>query len=140
MDGKQLSVTPLSRHLSSDADDASLAGREIARHVRVVLLVIRRRHEYVDVLTDHVAFGVSEQALCSGIERLDPAVAVDHDDAVHRRFDNRSPPRFARTQTILEADSIALVVRAFRRLTRHVGLLHETAGRSSLNFSIRYRI
>ena len=39
-----------------------VAGVEIARQIAVVLLVIRRRHQHVDVLPDHFVFARSRTA------------------------------------------------------------------------------
>ena len=36
-------------------------------------------------------FGVPEQPLGGRVERLDLALGIDDDDAIHRRLDNRAP-------------------------------------------------
>ena len=45
-------VLPPAHHLPSDADDLRHAGGEVAGEIAIVLLVIRRRHQHVDVLAD----------------------------------------------------------------------------------------
>ena len=99
---KRRAVPAQSGHLAADADDLLHAGREIAREIGVVLLVIRRRHQHVDVLADDVALGVPEQPLGRRIERFDAAVRVDDDDAVDRRLDDRPPARLAGAELLLE--------------------------------------
>ena len=81
------------RDLAADADDLGLAGREIAREVAVVLLVIGRRHQHADIAADDLVCGIAEQPLGAGVERLDAAAGVDHDDAVDGRIDDRQQPR-----------------------------------------------
>ena len=41
-------------HLASDADDFRHARGEVVGHVPIVLFVVRRRHQQVDVLADHL--------------------------------------------------------------------------------------
>ena len=77
-------------------------GREIAGEIGVVLFVIRRRHQHVDVLADHVALGVPEQPLGRRVEGFDAAVRIDDDDAVHGRFDDRPPARLAGAKPLFE--------------------------------------
>ena len=57
--------------------------------IRVVFLVIRRRHQHLDVAADHLGLGIAEQPLGAAIERLDRARGIDHDDAVDRSIDDR---------------------------------------------------
>ena len=57
--------------------------RQVAREILVVLLVIRRRHQHVDVLANDVVFGIAKQPLGRRIERLHAAVLIDDDDAVY---------------------------------------------------------
>src|SRR5262249_1572021 len=96
--------------------DPPLAGCEIARHVAVVLFVVRRRHQNIDLLADDLAGGIPEQLLRGRIERLDSSVAVDDHDAVHGRLDDRSPALLARTKPIFKSDSFAQVVKDSREL------------------------
>ena len=51
--GKGRAVLALAGHHPVDADDALLAGGEIARHVAVMLLAIGRGISELDVLADH---------------------------------------------------------------------------------------
>ena len=61
MQRKRRAVLPTPLHLASDPDDLGAAGRQIARQIRVVLLVIRRRHQHVDVAAEHLLRRVAEQ-------------------------------------------------------------------------------
>ena len=71
------------------ADDRGDAGVEILPKIRVVFLVIGRRHQHADVAADHLGGGISEQPLGAAVEGLNCACAVDDDDAVDRRIDDR---------------------------------------------------
>ena len=61
MQRKRRPVLAQARDLAPDADDLLHAGREIAREVGVVLFVIGRRHQHVDVPADNLPLAVSEQ-------------------------------------------------------------------------------
>ena len=93
MDGERGAVVPKGRDLSANADDLLHTRLEILGEVGVVLLVIGRRHQHVDVASQDLVFAVAEQAFRGWIERLDAAAFVDDDDAVYRRFDDRAPAR-----------------------------------------------
>ena len=76
---------------------------EIAE-VAIVVLAIWRRHQHLDVLTDHLAGAVFEQFLAGRIEHQHAAVGVDQDDpadgGIHhrtqqRRINARRPRRWA---------------------------------------------
>ena len=54
VDWKRRPVLSASGHFAADADDALLAGREIPAHVLVVLVMVRLRHQDVDVAADDV--------------------------------------------------------------------------------------
>ena len=62
------------------------------RQIRVVLLVIRRGHEYLHVLSDQFGSRVPEDPLRRGVDRLDDAAAVDRDDRVHRGVEDGPQP------------------------------------------------
>ena len=57
-----------------------------------MLVVVRRGHQQADVTADDLRLRVTEQPLGAGIEGFDAAPAVDHDDAVNRRVDDRQQP------------------------------------------------
>jgi hypothetical protein len=65
--------------------------------------VVRLRHQHVHVAAQHVLRGIAEQPLGSGIERFDPTAAIDDDDRVDSRVDDRSIPFFAGTQGRFDA-------------------------------------
>ena len=85
-------VLATARHLAADADDLRVAGREVAGQVGVMLLVIRRGHQRVDIDADELRFRVSEQALGAAIERLDAPARIDHDNAVDAGIDHCVEP------------------------------------------------
>jgi hypothetical protein len=64
---------------------------QIARDVLVVFLVIRRRHQHVDVLPHHFVLGITNEPFRPRIERLDSSTGVDDDDA-RRRPTRKSLP------------------------------------------------
>ena len=113
-------VLAASLHFPSEADDLGAAGRQIPRQIGVVLLVVRRRHEHVDVVTEHVCRRVAEQPLRRRIERLDAAVRVDHDDAVDSGVDDRPPSGFAGAELPFESN-------ALRQVMQHAGEFAFTA-------------
>ena len=55
---------------------------QVAGHVAVVLLSIGRRHQHVDVSAENLRLEMAEQTFGGRVEGLDPAAAVDDDDAV----------------------------------------------------------
>ena len=57
-----------------------------------MLVVVRRGHQQADVAADDFRLRVAEQPLGAGVEGFDVAAAVDHDDAVDRRVDDRQQP------------------------------------------------
>ena len=113
-------VLAASLHFPSDADDLGAAGRQIPRQIGVVLLLVRRRHEHVDVVTEHFCRRVAEQPLRRRIERLDAAVRVDDDDTVDSGVDDRPPPSFTGAQLPFESN-------ALRQVVQHAGELAFTA-------------
>ena len=56
-------VLALADHDAADADDAPLAGRQVAREIAVVALAVGRRHQHLDVLADHLRRRIAEQPL-----------------------------------------------------------------------------
>ena len=110
-------VLSASGDLASDADDLLDVGGLISREIMVVLLVIRRRHEDVDVAPDDLRLAITEQSFRRRIERLDASVSIDDDDRVDGRFDNGAPPRLARSQLFFEIHAIAEVVEHARELS-----------------------
>ncbi len=83
---KRRAVSPKARDLSADADDLLHARLEIPGEVAIVFLVIRRRHQHVDVPADDLGLAISEQSLGGRIERFDAPVGIDDDDRRPRRI------------------------------------------------------
>ena len=54
---KRRAVVALSDDDAADADNAALAGAHIAIEVAVVVVLVRRRHQHLDVFPEHVRRG-----------------------------------------------------------------------------------
>ena len=89
MERERCAVAALPGHLTAAADDRGDASVERPPKRRVVFLVIRRRHQHVDVATDRLGGGIAEQPFGAAIEGLDGACGIHHNDAVDRRIDDR---------------------------------------------------
>ena len=104
-------VLALCLQLPANADDARLAGHEVALDVAVVMMAVGRRHEHGDVRAQQLLRAIAEKPLGGGIHRLDDAVTVDGDDGVHGRIQERAQPRLrvppgpVRGPQIVNADS-----------------------------------
>ena len=109
--GKVRAVLPPADHFAADADDLFLPGGQVAGKITVVFLSIGRRHEDLDVLTDHFLRGITEQPLGGGVDRLDEAPLVDADDAIDRSFQQGVHPGFAGRQRVLYLLAGAITVR-----------------------------
>ena len=96
--GEGRAVLALAHHDTADADDAALAGRQVALEVAVVLLAVRRRHQHPDVPADHFVCHVAKQTLGGRADRFDAAPFVDDDHRIGNRLENRAQPRFGRLQ------------------------------------------
>src|SRR5438067_2010711 len=95
MQRKRRSVLAQSGDLSSDADDLLVPGGQISVKVAVVLLTIRAGHQHADVASEHVLRRIPEQPLSGGVERLNEAGGIDHDDGIHSAFDDGSEQFFS---------------------------------------------
>ena len=113
-------------HLAARPDDRGDARVEIPIEIAVVLVVIRRRHQHLDVATHHFGLGVAEQPLRAGIERFDVSLAVDDDDAVDRGIDDRSQPRIRVAE--IRRTRVHLCFQALVRLAERVGSLALATG------------
>ena len=92
-------VLALADHDAADADDAPLAGGEIALEIAVVLLAIGRRHQHADVLADDLAGGIAEQPLGRRAEATAMRAAlVDDDHRVRHGLQDRAQMRLGRLQ------------------------------------------
>jgi hypothetical protein len=98
-----------------------------------VLFTIGRWHQQVDIPPEDLAFAVAEKALRTAIKRFDSPVRIDDDDRVDGRFDDRPPARLAGAEPVFEFEALVVVHDGNART-------YIAAGRSSLNFSMRYRI
>jgi len=90
------SVPALADRDAAGADDALLAGAEIAREVAVMILAIGRRHQDRDVAAQNLLRAVAEQPLRSGAEGVDRAARVDDDHRVGHGGEDRAQMRLAR--------------------------------------------
>jgi hypothetical protein len=87
--GERGAVLALSHHHPADADDAPLAGLQIAPQIAVMLLAVGRRHQHAHVAPDRLLGAVAGQPLRRGAERLHDAGLVDHDHGVGNRVEDR---------------------------------------------------
>jgi len=81
-------------NLAADADDARLTGLVEALEVPVVLRVVRRRHQHVDVVPDDLLGAITEDPLRGEAELLDSPAMVDHDDRVDGGVEQRTEIQF----------------------------------------------
>ncbi len=93
VDRKDPPCAVLTNHFAADSDDFLLAGIEVIANVAVVLVVIRRRHQQIHILTEHLAGGITEQPLGGGIEGENRARRVNRDDAIDHVLQDRRHPR-----------------------------------------------
>src|SRR5215831_10414343 len=100
MYGKGRAVLALADDDAADADDAPLAGREVALDIGVMLLAIGRGHEQADVLAGGLGHRVAEQPLGRRAERFDPPLLVDDDHGVRYGLQDRAQPRLGRFQRL----------------------------------------
>ena len=100
-----LAVAPQRGDGAADADDLPLAGAQVMLDIAVVLRAVRLRHQQADVLAEHVGFAIAEHALGRGVEGLDAAGRIDHDDAVDGGVDDGAPARVGDAQCVDAARS-----------------------------------
>ena len=93
--GEGRAILALTGDDAVDADDALLAGGEVARDIAVMLLAKRTRHQHAHIAADDRVLAIAEQALGGGAEGLHDAVLVDHDGRVRHGVEDRAEPRFA---------------------------------------------
>jgi hypothetical protein len=84
VNGKRCPVPAAAGHLATDSDDVCLTRRRVPSKVVVVLFVIGRGHQYVDVAPNHFRSWIAEQPFGSPVERLDAPFRIDDDDGIDR--------------------------------------------------------
>ena len=93
-------VLALADDHAADADDAPLAGAQIALEIAVVALAVGRRHQHLDVLADHLVRRVAEQPRSRRAEGLHDPALVDDDHRVRHGVEDRAQMRFARERVL----------------------------------------
>ena len=78
---EQFAILALALDFVPDADDPTLAGRQVVADVGIVRFPVGRGHQHLDVLAQHFPGGVTENALGRLVERGDAARPVDADHA-----------------------------------------------------------
>jgi hypothetical protein len=63
VDGEDAAVAPSSIHLAINANDPGFPHPEVPLDIRVVLLMVWRRHEDADIPTQHILLGIAKQFL-----------------------------------------------------------------------------
>ena len=95
------SVFSTPAHLAAAPDDFALTRPLVVGEVGIVLVVIGRRHEHVDVVSHNLVAGIAEDARRGRVHRADDAPFVDSDDAVDGRFDHGAQKALALAQGFL---------------------------------------
>ena len=98
--GKSGAVLAAALDFAADADDVLFSGLQVPGQIAVVLFPVRRGHEHLDVLADHLLGGIAEHPFGGGIDRLDDAAGVDGDDRIRRGVQNGLEPFFAGPQRL----------------------------------------
>ena len=94
---KGRAVLALADDHAADADDAALAGGQIALQVAVMVFAIGRRHQAsLTFCPMRLGRAVAEQPLGRAAEGLDDAALVDDDHRFRHGVENRLQMRFAR--------------------------------------------
>ena len=86
------SVLAPAEDLAADADDLAFAGTVIIRKITVMGVAIERRHQDLDVLSDHLVGRILEQLLASRVQHQHAALRVDQDDSIDGGFDDGAQP------------------------------------------------
>ena len=76
-------------HRAADADDLGGVSVEVVGKVAVVLLVVGRGHQHVEVAADHLVGLPAENPFGGGVVALHDAVRVDREDGVQRMIEHR---------------------------------------------------
>ena len=72
-----------------DADDSAVTRFMVVAEIRVMLLLIGRRHQHLDVLTDDFVESIAEQTQAGGIAGLYPAGTVNDDYTIGSSLNQR---------------------------------------------------
>ena len=91
----QIAVFVQRRYLAPHTDDAGVAGLDVAAQVAVVLTLHGLGHQHADVFANHLLGRPAQQALGGTVVGADQAIALDHDDGVHRRVHHGTQAGFA---------------------------------------------
>ncbi len=103
MHRKRGAVLAHAGHDAADADNASFTGLQVAGEVAVMAAAIRLRHQFADILSDRLGFGVAELARGGAGKELHDAMLVDHDHRIRDRIQDRAKVPLARPDGVLEA-------------------------------------
>src|SRR5579862_3803479 len=82
---KYRAILPTAGDLTSNADDLRPAGPAIFGEITIMLLVIWRGHQDIDISADDLSGLITKNALGCGIHRLDDAALVNRDNALNSR-------------------------------------------------------
>ena len=93
MHGEGRAVAALADHDAADADDAPLAGLQVAFQVAVMLRAEGLGHQQADIAAGDLVHRIAEQALGGGAERFDQPMLVDHDHGVRHRLQDGTQSR-----------------------------------------------
>jgi len=105
LEGELAASLAAASNLATDADDARLAGLEIALQELVMIDGLRVRHEQAHIAPDHLALRVAEDARGGRIEGLHDTILVDGDDAVGGGIEHGAYVAFALAQVVERLDA-----------------------------------
>ena len=80
-----------------------MAGGQIVLQVAIVLVLIGRWHQQLDILVPQFVGRVAKQSLGSRVERFDQALFINGDDGVDGGFEDGARRRFAILQSLVRA-------------------------------------
>lgn len=78
-DGDESAVAMLSDNVTTDTDNLGDSGLHVGLEVSVMKLLVRGRHENVDILSNNVDEGESEELLSGLVETIDETDVIDDD-------------------------------------------------------------
>src|SRR6516164_8595311 len=89
-------VLALADHDAPDSNDSPLSGPQILLDVAIVILPVGRRHQHLDVFSNHFRRGIAEQPFRRRAERLHDSVLADDDHRIRHGIEDRREMSLAR--------------------------------------------
>src|SRR5258708_14612998 len=89
-------VLALADHHAADSDDSPLSGAQVLLDVAIVIFSVGRRHQRLDVFSNHFRRAIAEQPFRRRAERLHVSALVDHDHRIRHGIEDRREMSLAR--------------------------------------------